>query len=100
MRFDTPVYMQKITAGKYNPDTGDYADDAVEETCVYASVSDTGTAMLNLVYGKIRQGSLTIALQNHYTEQFSGIRAGDKVYCVDFARKLRTKHVFVVSEVQ
>lgn len=100
MRFDTPIYMQRVREGEYDPDTGDYADDTLEETCVYANVNDTGADTLRLVYGEIRQGSLTIRLQNHYKKPFSRIRVGDKRYCVDLARKLRTKHVFIVSEVQ
>ena len=100
MRYDTPVYFQKITSGEYDPKTGNYADDAVEETLRYASVMDTGTETMIQVYGSIKQGSLTIQIQNHYTEPFDRIRVGKKVYSVDFSRKLRTKHVFVVSEVQ
>lgn len=100
MRFDTPIYMQKITSGKYDPDTGDYADDTVEEACVYADISSTGINMQNLVYGQIRQASLTVVLQNHYTEPFSKIRIGKRLYRVDFMRRLRTKHIFIVSEVQ
>ena len=100
MRYDKPVYFQKITPGEYDPDTGNYADDTVEETLRYASVMDTGADMLNLVYGTVRQGSLTIQLQNHYEEPFDLIRVGDKRYRVDFPRLLRTKHTLVVSEVQ
>ena len=100
MRYDTPVYFQKITPGEYDPKAGNYADDAVEETLRYASVMDTGTETMIQVYGSIKQGSLTIQIQNHYTEPFDRIRVADTVYGVDYSRKLRTKHVFVVSEVQ
>lgn len=100
VRYDTPVYFQKITAGEYDPNTGNYADDTVEETLRYASVMDTGTDMLKLVYGGPKQGSLTIQLQNHYAKPFDRIRVGKKVYNVDLSRELRTKHTFVVSEVQ
>lgn len=100
MRYDTPVYFQKITSGEYDPKTGNYADDAIEETMRYASIMDTGTVMLKLVYDGPKQGSLTIQIQNHYTESFDRIRVGEKVYNVDFSRKLRMKHTFVVSEVQ
>ena len=27
MRYDTPIYFQKITQGAYNPDTGNYGPD-------------------------------------------------------------------------
>ena len=100
MRYDTPVYFQKITSGEYDPKTGNYADDAVEETLRYASVMNTGEEKLKLVYDGPKQGSLTIQLQNHYTEPFDRIRVGEKAYRVDFTRELGTKHVFVVSEVQ
>lgn len=100
MRYDTPVYFQKITPGEYDPKTGNYADDTVEETMRYASVMDTGTDMLKLVYDGPKQGSLTIQLQNHYEEPFDRIRVGNTLYNVDYSRELRTKQVFVVSEVQ
>lgn len=100
MRYDTPVYFQKITSGEYDPKTGNYGDDTVEETPRYASVMNTGEETLRLVYDGPKQGSLTIQIQNHYTEPFDRIRVGEKVYSVDFSRPLRTKHTFVVSEVQ
>ena len=100
MRYDTPIYFQKITPGEYDPKTGNYADDTVEETLRYASVMNTGEEKLKLVYDGPKQGSLTIQLQTHYTDPFDRIRVGEKVYKVDFSRKLRMKHIFVVSEVQ
>ena len=100
MRYDTPVYFQRITPGEYDPKTGNYADNIVEETQRYASIMDTGAVMLKLVYDGPKQGSLTIQIQNHYTEPFDRIRVGEKVYSVDYSRELRTKHVFVVSEGQ
>lgn len=100
MRYDTPVYFQKVIPGEYDPNTGNYADDTVEETLRYASVMNTGEERLKLVYDGPKQGSLTIQLQTHYTDPFDRIRVGEKVYNVDFSRKLRMKHIFVVSEVQ
>ena len=100
MRYDTPVYFITITPGEYDPDTGNYGDDIVEETLRYASVMNTGEEQLKLVYDGPKQGSLTIQIQNHYTEPFDRIRVGEKVYSVDSSRKLRTKHTFIVSEVQ
>ena len=100
MRYDTPVYFQRITPGEYDPNTGNYGDDTVEETLRYASVMNTGEERLKLVYDGPKQGSLTIQLQTHYTEPFDRIRVGKNIYRVDYSRELRTKHVFVVSEVQ
>lgn len=100
MRYDTPVYFQKITPGEYNAATGDYGEPTINETEVYASVMDTRSEMMRLVYNGPMQGSLTIQLQNHYTEPFDRIRVGDLVYKVDYTRRLRIKQTFVVSEVQ
>ncbi|WP_346662806.1 hypothetical protein [uncultured Merdimonas sp.] len=100
MRYDTPICFQRITPGEYDPKTGNYGEDTVEETQRYASIMDTGAVMLKFVYDGPKQGSLTIQIQNHYEEPFDRIRVGEKVYSVDFSRSLRTKHTFVVSEVQ
>lgn len=100
MRYDTAVYFQKITPGAYDRKSGDYGEDSIEETKRYASVMDTGENTMTLVYGMLRQGSLTLHLQNHYEDSFDRIRIGQKVYKVDQCRNLRTKQAFVVSEVQ
>lgn len=100
MRYDTPIYFQRITPGAYDQATGNYGGDTVEETLRYASVMDTRTETMHLVYGEIRQGSLTVHIQNHYPNVFERIRVGSKVYTVDYRRRLRVKESFVVSEVQ
>ena len=100
MRFDTPVYFQHITKGAYNVSTGDYAADKVTEVLQYASVTNSGTETLQLVYGEIRQGSLTIRIQRHYEQPFDRIRIGNKIYRVDMTRRLRNMQGFVISEVQ
>lgn len=97
MRYDTPIFFQRIEQGEYNATTGDYSESKTVEVKEYASVTDTGTNALTLIYGSIKQGSLTIRLQRAYTEPFDRIRVGDKVYRVDFARKAKN---FVISEVQ
>lgn len=97
MRYDKPIFFQHTEPGEYNPITGDYGDDTISEAKRYASVTDTGTEMLQLVYGAIKQGSFTIRLQQPYTKPFDQIRMGEKCYKVDFARKSKC---FVVSEVQ
>ena len=100
MRCDTEVFLQSVMTGEYNESTGDYGDDIIYEEKRHASVTDTGTDTMNLVYGAIKQGSKTVRLQMHYKKPFDLIRIGNVLYRVDFERKLRTKHVFVVSEVQ
>lgn len=100
MRYDTPVYFQRFTPPRYDPSTGDYVEGPVEESMRYASIMNTGEEKLKLVYDGPKQGSLTIQLQNHYDCPFDRIRVGNAVYQVDSSRKLRTKHTFIISEVQ
>lgn len=100
MRFDTPIFFQNRKKGEYDPETGNYKPDTVEETQCWASVTETRVDTLNLIYGEIKQGCYTVRLQNTYRKPFSRIRIGDKLYKVDYSRTLRTKNIFVVSEVQ
>lgn len=97
MRYDTPIFFQKLKKGAYNEQTGDYLPDVTAETKIFADVTETGTEMLQFVYGKVQQSSFTIRLQRPYKEAFDHIRIGDKIFNVDFARR---RKVFVVSEVQ
>ena len=99
MRLDTPVYFQTVKA-EYDAATGDYVESVESEVLRYASVTSSGVNTLNLVYGSIKQGALTIRLQNYYDDSFDRIKVDGKLYKVDFSRKYRTKHIFVVSEVQ
>lgn len=104
MRFDTPVYFQRKVRGPYDAATGNYGPATTREVKRYASVSDTGTEKLMLVYGELKQGSLIIRLQMPHVEPFERIRIGEgeaaKYYRVDSTKRLRSKHVFIVSEEQ
>lgn len=99
MRFDTPVYFQRITSD-YDASTGNYGVSILAEEMRRASVTDSGAQTLMLVYGELKQGSLTIRLQRPYDKPFNRIRIGEKFYHVDMKRNLRMKQAFVVSEVQ
>lgn len=99
MRYDTPIFFQKIREPVYNEAIGNYEDEKVDESERYASVMDTSTETLVLIYGGIKQGSLSIHLQNRYTDEFDFIRVGAKRYRVDKSTTLRTKQSFIVSEV-
>ena len=106
MRLDCPVYFQRIISGAYVTDSatsgvfGDYSEDEVTEIEQWASVTDAGISTLQLVYGDIKQSAKVVRLQMHYDKPFDYIRIGTKRYRVDTQRKLRTKHIFIVSEVQ
>ena len=100
MRYDKPIFFQSITPGEYDASTGNHKEDTVTEEKKWASVTESGIETLNLVYGELRQSSLTVRIQTHYEKAFDRIRIGSKIYRVDFQRRHRTKHIFVVSEVQ
>lgn len=100
MRYDTTIFFQRIMAGAYDEATGDYGPETIVETKCFASVRNTGIETLNLIYGELKQGSMTVQLLQHYNEPFDRIRIGEKVYRVDFQRRLHNKHTFVVSGVQ
>ena len=100
MRCDKPVFFQKIKPGEYDASTGDYGEDIIEEEQRLASVTDAGIDTLHLVYGEIRQGVKVVRLQSHYTDPFDQVKIDGTVYKVDRARKLRTKHILICSEVQ
>lgn len=97
MRYNAPIYFQKVTAGKYDTTSGNYAPDTIVEDLRRASIVDTGEATLRLVYGGIKEGSKTVCIQQPYIKPFDFIRIGDKQYSVDFSRR---KKAFVISEVQ
>lgn len=99
MRYDKPIYFQRMVQGSYNEQTGNYEDDSPVEEMVMASVMDTRTETMMQVYGQIRQGSLTCHIQNICQKPFDHIRIGTKKYKVDYSRRLRTKESFVLSEV-
>ncbi len=100
MRYDTKIELIRISPGEFNPDTGNYEGEQETTESLYASVMDTRTEMVKLVYGGLKQGSLTIHLQNHVDEPFDYIDVRGKRYKPDFHRRLRTKQTYVVSEVQ
>ena len=100
MRYDTPIYFEKLSPGVYDETVGDYGEPVVVSTKRLASVVNTSDKQMHLIYGGIREGSKTISLLNAYGEVFDRIRIGSKLYTVDRRISLRTKQAFVCSEIQ
>lgn len=100
MRYDTKIELVRIDPGTFNSETGNYEGKTETRTALYASVLDTRTEMLQLVYGSLKQGSLTIHMQNHVDIPFDQIEVKGRRYKVDYRRRLRTKESFIVSQVQ
>ena len=98
MRYDTPATFQQVEE-QYQTN-GDYVESVVEEHTEYCSVASTDLQTMHLVYGAIRQGSLTIHLQNYIGYTFNRIVIDGKSYAVDEGITLRFKKVYVISEWQ
>lgn len=97
MRYNIPVFFQRKEPGALDLNTHNYGEDKVTEVKRYADVTITGTDTLQLVYGTLKQQSLTIRLQRPYTAPFDTVRIGSKIYAVGFSRGSKA---FVISEVQ
>ena len=98
MRYDTPVYFVKTKRGALQPN-GNYSKVAPEETLRLADVTDAQEQAMVMFYGSIKQGALVVRLNTHYNEPFDYIRIGGTRYKADKTRRLRHKHVFLISEV-
>lgn len=97
MIYNVPAFFLRETPGAYDPESGNYGESTFVETKRYASVTSSGVETLKLIYGEVKQGSLTIRLQRPYTEPFDFIRIHNTVYRADFSRLHKT---FVLSEVE
>ena len=98
MRFDTPITFVKYTE-TYDATTGDYTTTIASQTKRYASVDATTERMMTLVYGGVKQDSITARIQNHFTGDFDEILIGGKAYRVDYRVPLKVKDVFVLTRV-
>ena len=92
MRFNTPVYFCKVTPGAYGADS-------VAETLRWADITDSSDRTVQLMYGALREGNLTVRLQRPYDSEFDYIKIGEKKYQPDKKRSALTKQAFIVSEV-
>lgn len=98
MRYDTPVIFQLVEE-QYQT-TGDYTEVIREQHTEYVSLVNTDIETMHLVYGGIRQGSLTMTLQNFVGYPFNRVVIGDKTYVVDQVVNLRVKQAYILSEWQ
>lgn len=99
MRYDREIYFVKKRLRTYDERTGNYTEGQIKKTKAMAAIMDTSAEMIVFVYGKLKQNSLTIHIQNHYTDSFDYIEVDGKDYAVDKTRRFRIKQSFIVSEV-
>ena len=97
MRYDKKVYF--VTEGEeYNYDTGDYELVELVKEEAWANVSDTGTERMQLIYGALKQGAITVRIVGKYDNEFDYIQVDGKKYNVDAFRTFRNDQAFNLSE--
>ena len=98
MRYDQRIYFVKEGEDEYDYATGDYiATEAIKHEA-WANVSDTGTERMQLIYGALKQGAITVRIVGKYGKEFDYIQVGDKKYNVDAFRTFRNDQSFNLSE--
>lgn len=102
MRYNRKVWFVNEAEPVYDDLTGDYLAGKVERIFRYASISTTGEESQNMLYGKIKEGALTVLIQNTVEAPFQYIEVDEegKKYLVDNKRKTRRGLVLRVSESQ
>ena len=98
MRYDKRIYFVKEGEDEYDYSTGNYVTTEPIKHEVWANVSDTGTERMQLIYGALKQGAITVRIQGKYDETFDYIQVGDKKYNVDAFRTFRNDQSFNMSE--
>lgn len=98
MRYDTKVIFQQVEE-QYQTN-GDYAETVVEQHTEYVSLVDTDIQTMHIVYGAIRQGSVTMQLQNFVGYPFNRVVINGKPYVVDQVFNMRVKQAYILSEWQ
>lgn len=99
MRYDRDVYFCSEGEKVYDATTGDYIKNEPSKQKITASVVGTSLETMHIVYGAIKRGSLTVHIQNHYTEPFDYIEIDGCKYKVDHVSRYRTKESYIVSGV-
>lgn len=100
MRYDKRIYFRKYGKKTYDPDSGNYKTASATDTPRIAAVVSMDIQTQKLVYGRLLQGGISVHLQNKYTDSFDVIVYKGKSYRADHVINLRTKQVFLATEVQ
>lgn len=98
MRYDQKIYFVKEGEDEYDYDTGDYITTEPVKDEVWANVSDTGTERMQLVYGALKQGAITVRIIGKYDKEFDYIEVEGKKYNADAFRTFRNDQSFNLSE--
>ena len=98
MRYDQRIYFVKEGEDEYDYSTGNYVTTEPIKDEAWANVSDMGTQRQTLIFGALKQGALTVRIQNRYEQPFDYIEVGGQAYNVASTRTFRHDQTFEVSE--
>ena len=98
MRYDKQIFFVKEGEEVYDYETGDYVTTEPIKDEAWANVSDTGTERMQLIYGALKQGAITVRIVGEYDESFDYIEVDDKKYNVDAFKTFRNDQAFNLSE--
>ena len=98
VRYDKQIFFVKEGEEVYDYDTGDYVTSEPIKHEAWANVSDTGTERMQLIYGALKQGAITVRIRGKYEKEFDYILVDDKKYNVDAFRTFRNDQAFNLSE--
>lgn len=97
MRFDKIIYLVEKGTSKFDYGTGNTKVDEPIKKKFYASISDTGTERMSLLYGGVRQNALTVTLKNAVIQNIDYLEIDGKKYNIDNLTIGRNKKVLEVS---
>lgn len=98
MRYDKQIYFVTPGEKEYDFNTGNYIASEPTKEKHWANITTMGTSKQELIFGGLNQNALTIRIQGNYEGDFEHIEYDGKDYNIEFERKLRSDHVFQVSE--
>lgn len=98
MRYDKLVKFQLVDMVQKT--NGDYEEQITNEYTEYASIVNTDFQTMQIVYGGIKEGSITMHLLNKVKHEFNRIEFEGKAYMVDQIINQRTKQAYILSQWQ
>lgn len=94
MRYNEPIYFVD-EAAEYDYETGNNKT-VQTKTLAYAHVSAQTKSQVQLAYGGLKQGALTVRIQNKHTAPFKHIEYAGRKYTVTDSKTFRREQVFHV----
>lgn len=99
MRYDTKLYFVRETGlEEYDNDTGDLIESEPIKTSRWVNVADMGEERMQAIFGRLKQGSVTIKMQGSYNEPFDYLEIGGKAYDVALTKRTRTITIYEAGD--